>query len=130
MRILRILLVTLIAAGLLLSAGCSGSDVKKYSASNQTIEATDGEQFMIYLESNPTTGYKWEASFDTAFLKLVKNEYKQNESKPGMVGVGGIEQFLFEGLKKGDTQIKLTYKRPWEQQSVDAKVLTFTVKVK
>jgi inhibitor of cysteine peptidase len=130
MVISRILVVTLMAAVLLLSAGCTGSAVKEYTSPNQPIEVTAGEQFMIYLESNPTTGYKWEASFDTAFLKLVKSEYKQNESKPGMVGVGGIEQFLFQGLKAGDTQIKLTYKRPWEQQSADAKVLTFTVKVK
>ena len=130
MALLKNLIVTLVLAGLVLCAGCTGSAVKEYSSPNQPIEVTIGEQFIIYLESNPTTGYKWEASFDTEFLKLVKSEYKQNESKPGMVGVCGIEQFLFQGLKAGDTQIKLTYKRPWEQQSADAKVLTFTVKVK
>jgi inhibitor of cysteine peptidase len=130
MALLRTLMVTMVVAGLLLSSGCAGSGVKEYTSPNQPIEATVGEQFAIYLDSNPTTGYKWEASFDQAALKLVKNEYKQNEAKPGMVGVGGIEQFMFQTLKAGDTQIKLTYKRPWEQQSTDAKVQTFTVKIK
>ncbi len=126
----RVLIVALVVVGLLLATGCTPGGVKEYTSPNQPIEVNVGEQFMIYLDSNPTTGYKWEASFDQTSLKLVKSEFKQDTSKPGMVGVGGKEQFVFQGLKAGDTQIKLTYKRPWEQQSADAKVLTFTVNVK
>ncbi|MFC1905594.1 protease inhibitor I42 family protein, partial [Chloroflexota bacterium] len=67
--------------------------------------------------------------FDQNMLKLVNSKFEQNASKPGMVGVGGKERFTFQGLKAGDTEVKLTYKRPWEQQSDDAKLMTFTVKV-
>ena len=122
--------MALLVAGILLALGCAPSVVKEYTSSNQPIEVKIGEQFTITLDSNPTTGYKWEASFDQSSLKLVKREYKQDASKPGMVGVGGKEHFIFEGIKAGDAQIKLTYKRPWEQQPADAKVMTFTVKIK
>lgn len=114
----------------LVVTGCAAGGIKEYTSPSQPIEVKVGESFMLTLESNPTTGYKWEAGFDQSLLKLVKSEFKQDASKPGMVGVGGKEQFTFEGLKGGDAQVKLTYKRPWEPQSADAKVLTFTVKIK
>ena len=126
----KVLVIALLFVGVLLIAGCASGGGKEYTSPNQPIEVKVGEQFIITLDSNPTTGYKWEASFDQSLLKLVKSEFKQDASKPGMVGVGGKEQFLFEGLKGTDTKITLTYKRPWEQQSSDAKVLTFTVKVR
>lgn len=127
---LSILFVALLVLVALLVAGCAPGGLKEYTSPSQPIELKVGESFMITLESNPTTGYKWESGFDQSLLKLVKSEYKQDASKPGMVGVGGREQFTFAGLKAGDAQVKMTYKRPWEQQSADAKVLTFTVKIK
>jgi len=126
---LSILLVTLVVLGTLLVAGCAPGGTKEYNSPSQPIEAKVGESFMITLESNPTTGYKWEASFDQNLLKLVKSEYKRDESKAGLVGAGGKEYFIFQGVKSGDAQIKMTYKRSWEQSASD-KVLTFTVKIK
>lgn len=130
MATLRTLILTLVVISVLLVAGCAPGGTKEYTSPSQPIEVKIGESFMITLESNPTTGYKWESGFDQNLLKLMKSEFKQDASKPGMVGVGGREQFTFAGLKAGDAQVKMTYKRPWEQQSADAKVLTFTVKIK
>jgi len=126
---LSVLLVALVVLGMLLTTGCAPGGTKEYTSPSQPIEVKIGESFTITLESNPTTGYKWEASFDQNLLKLAKSEYKQDASKPGMVGVGGKEYFTFQGLKTGDAQVKMTYKRPWEQTPSD-KVLTFTVKIK
>jgi inhibitor of cysteine peptidase len=122
-------LAMMLLVGILLALGCAAGGVKEYTSSDQPIEVKVGNQFMITLDSNPTTGYKWEANFDQDMLKLVKSEFKQDTSRPGMVGVGGKEYFTFMGVKSGDTQIKLTYKRPWEQQTADAKLVTFAVTV-
>lgn len=125
------IVVTLLVAAAFLIAGCSPATPptpKEYTSSAQTIEAKVGEKFMITLESNPTTGYQWESSFDQGFIKLVKSEYKADAKTQGLVGAGGKEQFVFQGLKAGDTQIKMAYKRAWEQQA--GKTDTFTVRIK
>jgi inhibitor of cysteine peptidase len=113
---------------ILLLAGCASGAPKEFTSPEQTISVQVGEQFVITLDSNPTTGYNWEANFDQGFLKLVKSEYKPKDKPEAMVGAGGKQQFIFEALKKGDTQVKLTYKRPWEQQAADTK--TFSVSIK
>ena len=129
MNTLKIMVMSLVVAVFLL-AGCSPaiSTPKEYTSSAQAIEVKVGEQFMITLESNPTTGYQWESSFDQNFIKLVKSEYIADPETQGLVGAGGVEQFVFEGLKAGDTQIEMTYKRSWEQEADETD--TFTVLIK
>ena len=124
LKVVPIPLVILI----LLFAGCAPSAPKEFTSPEQTIGMQVGEQFAIILDSNPTTGYGWEADFDQALLKLVKSEYNPKDKPEAMVGVGGRQQFIFEALEKGETQVKLTYKRPWEQQAADTK--TFSVSIK
>jgi len=112
----------------LLFAGCATASPREFTSPEQTIAVQVGEQFAITLDSNPTTGYGWEANFDQGLLKLVKSEYKPAAKPEGMVGVGGKHQFVFEALKKGDTQVKLTYKRSWEQEAAETR--TFAVSIK
>ena len=117
-------LVALLAASLF--AGCGQS--REYTDPSQAIEIGVGKQFIIVLEANPTTGYRWETDFDGSFLKLVQSEFKPAKAEPGVAGVGGEQRFTFEGLKEGRTEVTLTYKRPWEQDFADQK--TFAVHVK
>ena len=53
------------------------------------------EDFMLSLESN-TTGYVWEAIFDSTFLDL-KKDFKASDEKS--VGAGGMEIFTFLPIK-------------------------------
>ncbi len=124
-------LITLVMALVLLgglASGCGFGQPKEYSDPSQGIEIGVGKQFIIVLEANPTTGYTWETDFDKSLLKLVRSEFKPAKSEPGMVGVGGEQRFIFEGLKEGRTEATLTYKRPWEQDFADQK--TFAVRIK
>jgi len=57
-----------------------------------------------------TTGYNWEADFGDSFLELVQDEFKPAEDKD-LVGAGGEQRFTFEGVKKGKTEVTLTYKK-------------------
>jgi predicted secreted protein len=43
-------------------------EMKKYSELNRIVEVMVGENFIIALDSNPTTGYVWDAKFDTNFI--------------------------------------------------------------
>ena len=71
------------------------------------------KEFKIPLDSNPSTGYRWEASFDKAFLKLKADRFKRPEK--ALIGAGGTQIFVFLPVKKGETQIRFVYKRHWEK---------------
>ena len=92
------------------------------------INTTVNQEFTIALDSNPTTGYSWEASYDGNILSLVKKEYKQKETMPGMVGVGGTQYYQFQALKTGETEITVTYKRSWKTGYYEQKVFTVDIK--
>ena len=127
MKKLLVLLVTLILAVCLL-AGCGG--VKTYIDDEKTITASVGQEFIIALDSNPTTGYDWEESYDDSMLSLDEEEsrYEPDEKAEGLVGAGGTQYFRFKALKKGNTEINLVYKRSWEEEIEDEKVFKVNIK--
>ena len=99
----------------------------KAENSESEIKVKNGSEFNIKIAGNPTTGYSWYLNNEDELKKegvqpTNLNEYKsadyvQDEHPIGMAGVGGIFDFKFkldEG-KKNVPDIRLSYKRPWEQ---------------
>lgn len=125
MRKLIVLAISLLLIASLLVA-CVAQQPKEYSDPGQEIEIGVGKKFVIVLDSNPTTGYNWEADFDEDFLKLVQDEFKPAEDKD-LVGAGGEQRFTFEGVKKGKTEVTLTYRRSWEEGFIDQKVFEVSI---
>lgn len=125
-RLITLLMASVLLGGLV--AGCTFGQPREYADPSQGIEIVIGERFIIALESNPTTGYAWETDFDENFLKLVQSEFEPGEAAPSMVGVGGERRFTFKGLKEGETELTLTYKRSWEQDFADQKVFAVSIK--
>jgi predicted secreted protein len=132
-RLLILVTAALLAAVLIICSvpGCVG-EVKTYDDAGQTINIGVGQQFVIALGSNPgSTGYSWQATYEETMLELIggKSEYKPSaEAEEGLVGAGGIEYFRFQALKAGETEITLTYERPWEGGEVD-QTKVFTVNI-
>jgi len=113
-----------------LVVGCS-STVQAYTDPEVTIDVGANDEFVILiaLESNPSTGYSWEASYDETRLELVEETYELGEyAKQGLVGAGGTELFRFKALKSGEANITMEYKRPWEEEVLEQKVFTVEVK--
>ena len=111
-------------------SGCT-AEVKAYSDTSQTIDIKTNKEFIILiaLESNPTTGYSWQASFDTTTLELIEQTYELGDyAKEGVVGAGGTELFRFKSLKNGIFTITFDYQRSWEDESIDQKVFDVEVK--
>jgi inhibitor of cysteine peptidase len=120
--------VPVLLAGL--ATGCA-SQVKAYYNPEEPIGSDINKEFVILiaLESNPTTGYSWEAKYDETKLELVEETYELGEyAKQGLVGAGGTELFRFRALAKGEAQITMEYKRPWETQILEQKVFTVDIK--
>lgn len=130
MKKIFLLVITLILSASLIT-GCSGSTVKAYSDPEETIDSSVNKEFvvLIALESNPSTGYSWEAEYDAAMLELVEETFESGEyAKENIVGAVGTELFRFKGLSNGKAEITFNYKRSWETEVIDTKVFTVEVK--
>ena len=123
-----LLLVALAVIASILMVGCGDID---YVCTNpsEAINVGVNKGFTIALDSNPTTGYEWQPTYDKTMLELVEKTYKQGETaKQGMVGAGGVEYFKFKALKPGEAKVTMDYKRSWEKENIEQ--LVFTVNVK
>lgn len=79
-----------------------------------------GDKFKIEVESNPSTGYKWHLIFfNKDILKLISSEFVSKLTN--QIGSSAIERFNFEAKKEGRTNIKIVYKRAWEEQAMKSK---------
>lgn len=126
-KLITVVLLSALASSL--ATGCADAQAKRYTDPSQAIEICVGERFVITVDANPSTGYRWETDFDSKFVKLVESEFAPGvAAQPGTVGAGGKQSFTFQGLRKGTTELTLTYKRPWEEGFADQK--TFTVYIK
>jgi inhibitor of cysteine peptidase len=102
---------------------------KEYADPRNPINTKAGETISIILDSNPTTGYKWQLAkpADEKVLQLVSSEYRMPETQ--MVGAGGKEVWTFKALSTGQTNIVFEYLRPWEKDKEPAKKATFTINI-
>jgi len=94
------------------------------SVPSRELKAKVGIEFSIELPSNRTTGHRWEANFDSAFMQLLTSTYARSSQK---IGSGGTESFTFKPLKKGRTLLRMVYKRPWEK--TNAKEVLYEAKI-
>lgn len=98
-----------------------------------TLETTSGQTINITLDSNITTGYKWNlvTEPDVQVLKLLSSDYvAPGVGNPPLVGAGGKEVWKFQTTGRGTTSLKLAYFRPFEKNTPPAKEFSATVVVK
>jgi predicted secreted protein len=98
-------------------SGCSsGGEDDAYTDPGVPIVVEEGQEFVIALESNPTTGYQWQLAepLEEEVLSLVKTEFEEPEED--MVGASGEERWTFIAEGRGDTIIDFVYVRPWEEE--------------
>lgn len=95
-------------------------------SNGQEHRLAPGNTVTLMLDGNPTTGYRWTASYNEEMVALVGKDYQTDTRSGNLVGQGGHDYWRFKALKAGTTEIKMTYARPWE--SVQP-LKTFTLKV-
>ena len=89
--------------------------VKTYTRDHPRIGVKAGDQFVVELVSNPTTGYQWQPAFDPAVLKLLGRDFSlAGAATDAAVGGGGVERFRFESLTAGASRLSFAYQRSWE----------------
>ncbi|MCI4363035.1 MAG: protease inhibitor I42 family protein [Thermoplasmata archaeon] len=83
-----------------------------------------GEGFLLELDANPTTGYRWEAEFDPALLCLLSEEYVRGVDRPG---AGGVQRFRFQAVGQGRGPLHLRYRSAWRSATADEHEVSVTV---
>ncbi len=99
----------------ILCAGCTSSTTPSPGTGTTTSNATalgaaitvvQGQNFTIQLQSNPSTGYHWEPTYDNATITLINRAFASSVStESAIVGAGGTDLFTFQGTKQGTSII-------------------------
>lgn len=110
--------------------GRSGLPVSSDPA--KLVEAKVGEEFVIVLDSNPTTGYGWRIAgkLDESMIKVVEIGHQRAKADPGLVGMGGKDVWTLQGLREGETAVPFEYVRPWEKDVPPVKKVIFTIMIR
>jgi inhibitor of cysteine peptidase len=91
-----------------------------------SISVDNGQEFVIALDANPSTGYTWDAG-DNPNVTFVSS--KQVSAKDAPPGASGTQQMTFKADKTGSSTLELAYARQFEGGIPPAKTVSFDVKV-
>ena len=91
-----------------------------------------GQEMIVTLESNPTTGYDWliDTAPDTAVVESIgEPSYQPTPVASDIVGSGGNTSLRFSATGVGTTTVVLRYKRAWEDDTPDDRLVTLDITV-
>jgi inhibitor of cysteine peptidase len=129
MKLRQVLLIAGIAVLLFLLAGCEKMVKVDSSMNGSSVTLEKGQQMVLKLASNPTTGFDWEiVGLDSAVLQQVGEvEYKSDSM---LIGSGGVDTWTFEAIASGQTHLQLIYHRSWERDIPPIETFDLDVTVK
>jgi len=88
-----------------------------------------GESVAVTLAGNPTTGYQWEVvELDKSIVKPLGD--MTFERSGTALGAGGQATWHFQGVRAGQTSLKLVYRRPFEKQAPPTQTFEVQIVVK
>jgi len=125
-RLLALLSVALLAA-------CASQPKQNITVENQSecpLQLSTGQNLILTLPSNPTTGYRW-AIQDSAggVLRKVSPEVYSNPEDSGLVGNAGQSTWRFQAFTSGTGRLLLTYQQPWAPEVAPVKAFDCAIKV-
>ncbi|MGQ7956736.1 protease inhibitor I42 family protein [Pseudomonas sp. SP16.1] len=120
-------------AGLALLAACAHQPSSLHLSEDAQCPLTldQGQQLILSLPSNPTTGFRWilrDAA--PALLHSLGPEVYSNPEDAGLVGAAGQSTWRFQAREAGEGRLLLTYQRPWETAVAPARTFDCELRVK
>jgi predicted secreted protein len=92
---------------------CTASNVTQGNA----VLVSQGQNFTIQLQANPSTGYVWQPTYDNSTIKLVNQAFAGTVSTASTTvpGASGTDLFTFQGLQQETTVITFNNVSPANQ---------------
>ena len=96
---------------------------------SEVIRAKIGDAVIVYLQSNSSTGYKWDLKGDVREVVLESRNFEnsQNDNPLKLCGKPILEKFVFRCVNRGHCSIHFEYKRHWENNAVEKLCLKIKV---
>jgi predicted secreted protein len=85
-----------------------------------------GDEVIVSLVENQTTGYRWQVESGAPVLQMTADRYDAGGNAPGAAGTRILR---FTAATPGDTELRLTSRRPWERDGVPADEFAVTIHV-
>jgi inhibitor of cysteine peptidase len=123
----------LLPLGLALLAACAHqpSSLIVQQQSQCPLQLYSGQQVVLTLPSNPTTGYRWMLRDNAKnVLHSLGPEVYSNPEDAGLVGSAGQSTWRFQANQAGEGHLLLTYQRPWEPEVAPAQTFDCRLLVK
>ena len=100
-------------------------------AGDQRVELRRGQELIVTLDANPTTGYRWEIvdGAPAALEPVGEGHYAPAPVPCGRVGSGGTMTWRFRAVGPASGTLRLEYRRPWEKDSPPARTFNCAVVV-
>lgn len=86
----------------------NGQSIPVYGKNDLDISTAVGQEFVIELESNASTGYRWTYTQEGSALELVDQKSISGGSTPG---APGSQRFTFKATVSGASYLDFTYAR-------------------
>lgn len=94
------------------------------------LSLSPGQQLVLTLPSNPTTGFRWTVRDPaSALLDSLGPEVYSNPEDAGLVGSAGQSTWRFQARQEGEGHLLLTYQRPWEPEVAPAQTFDCAITV-
>jgi len=102
-----------------------------FTDSANPVVVSVGQDFIIRLPANPTTGYQWIITIppEPSMVNLVNVDGMYQPPEQPLPGAGGFQLFELGAVGSGTTQAQFTYARPFDP-SDNPTVETFTIEVR
>ncbi|MCL4394900.1 MAG: protease inhibitor I42 family protein [Chloroflexi bacterium] len=117
----RVLVLALFAVLLTACAEEVGAIDMTPANNGESILTNENQAIHITLDSNPTTGFKWNLVTppDDKVLKFVSSDYVPDKTgSTSRVGAGGHEVWAFTTTGRGTTSLSLAYFRPFDPTQI------------
>jgi inhibitor of cysteine peptidase len=96
------------------------------SSDGMTIQLSAGDNLIINLQSQPSTGFRWQLDLiNASVLQKVSNQFIP--PSPPVIGGVGTEIWVFKAIGAGSSPISMEYSRSFESGA--AKTFNLTVNV-
>lgn len=123
----------LLPLSLVLLTACASQPKQNVTVDEQSqcpLRLSTGQNLILTLPSNPTTGYRW-AIQDSAggVLRAISPEVYSNPKDTGLVGAGGQSTWRFQAFAPGNGRLRLTSQQPWEPEAEPAQTFDCTITV-
>ena len=126
----------LLPLSIVVLAGCAGQQKPVVTLDDaddcSPLKLTQGQELVLTLPSNPTTGFRWELRNPAASVlkRLGPEVYSNSKQFRGLGGGGAQPPCNYRVAPWGDDRLELVYRRPWEKDAEPAESFSCAIQVR